>query len=67
MIKVIDRDWAKAEGSDDPRAVAWSYWYGKTLATEHETWAVIPQNVVVTNGDFKDDLWTEKTLRKIKR
>ncbi len=67
MIKVIDRDWAKAEGSDDPRAVAWSYWYGKTLATEHETWAVIPQNVVVTNGDFDDDLWTEKTLRKIKR
>ena len=67
MIKVIDRDWRKASGSDDPRAVAWSYWYGKTLATEHETWAVIPESVVVTNGDFEDDLWTEKTLRKIKK
>jgi hypothetical protein len=67
MIKIIDRDWSKVEGTDDPRAVAWSYWYGKTLATEHETWAVIPDTVVVTNGDFDDEMWTEKTLRKIKR
>ena len=67
QIKVIDRDWKPIEGQSDPRSVAWSYWYGKTLATEHETWAVIPQNVVVANGDFKAELWTEKTLRKIKR
>jgi len=65
-IKVIDRDW-KSLGLDDKRASAWSYWYGKTLATEHETWAVIPDSVVVTNGDFEDEMWTEKTLRKIKR
>jgi hypothetical protein len=67
QIKVIDRDWKPIEGQSDPRSVAWSYWYGKTLATEHETWAVIPQSVVVANGDFDADLWTEKTLRKIKR
>ncbi|MBT8450013.1 MAG: outer membrane lipoprotein-sorting protein [Gammaproteobacteria bacterium] len=67
QIKVIDRDWKPIEGQSDPRSVAWSYWYGKTLATEHETWAVIPQSVVVANGDFDAKLWTEKTLRKIKR
>jgi hypothetical protein len=67
QIKVIDRDWKPIAGQSDARAVAWSYWYGKTLATNHETWAVIPQSVVVANGDFDDDLWTEKTLRKIKR
>ena len=68
QIKVIDRDWKKIEGADDKRGVAWSYWYGKTLATEHETWAVIPQEVVETNNpDRKESLWTEKTLRKIKR
>jgi len=66
QIKVIDRDW-KTLNMDDPRASAWSYWYGKTLETEHETWAVIPDEVVVSNGDFKEDMWTERTLRKIKR
>ncbi len=66
QIKVIDRDW-RTLNMDDPRAQAWSYWYGKTLETEHETWAVIPDSVVVSNGDFDADMWTEKTLRKIKR
>lgn len=66
MIKIIDRDW-KSLNMDDPRANAWSYWYGKTLDTEHETWAVIPQSVVVANGNEPADLWTEKTLRRIKR
>ena len=67
-IKVIDRDWKPIEGASDPRGSAWSYWYGKTLETEHETWAVIPQEVVETNNPERTaDLWTEKTLRKIKR
>ena len=66
QIKVIDRDW-KSLNMDDPRAQAWAYWYGKTLATEHETWAVIPDEVVVANGDFDADMWTESTLRRIKR
>jgi len=68
QIKVIDRDWQPVEGVDDPRAVVWGYWYGKTLATGHETWAVIPPEVVVYNDKkLKASLWTEKTLRKIKR
>jgi len=66
QIKVIDRDW-KSLNMDDPRAQAWAYWYGKTLATEHETWAVIPDEVVVANGDFDANMWTETTLRRIKK
>jgi hypothetical protein len=66
QINVIDRDW-QSLGQEDPRANSWGYWYGKNLATEHETWAVIPEKVVRFNHDFKEGLWTEKTLRKIKR
>ncbi len=68
-VKVIDRAWTGLKGYDggDTRALSWSYWYGKTFATEHETWAVIPDAVVKFNSDLKSSLWTEKTLRKIKR
>lgn len=67
MIKVIDRDWVPLGGSDDPRAVGWGYWYGTTLATGHETWAVIPAKVNKVDGKYKKGWWSEKTLRKIKR
>jgi hypothetical protein len=67
-IKVIDRDWRPVEGVTDPRQVVWGYWYGKTFATDHETWAVIPPEVVTFNdASKKQSLWTERTLRKIKR
>jgi hypothetical protein len=66
MVKVIDRDWGSL-GLEDPRAQSWKYWYGKTLATGHETWAVIPQEVVKVNQDWPADKWSEKTLRRIKR
>ena len=68
-IKVIDRDWQPAEGATgDPRQVVWGYWYGKTFATGHETWAVIPAEVVeYNNSERKPSLWSEKTLRKIRR
>lgn len=67
MVKVIDRDWVKLGGSDDPRAVGWGYWYGKTLATDHETWAVIPEGASQVNQDYDENWWSERTLRKIKR
>ena len=68
QIKVIDRDWRPVENASDPRQVVWGYWYGKTFATDHETWAVIPPEVVTYNDPSKkQDLWTERTLRKIKR
>lgn len=66
-IKVIDRNWQPVDGIDDPRAQRWGYWYGTTLATGHETWAVIPDKATRTNGDFEESLWSEQTLRKIKR
>lgn len=65
-VKVIDRDWGSL-GLADSRAQSWRYWYGKTFATGHETWAVIPEEVVEFNQDWKKSLWSEKTLRKIKR
>lgn len=65
-IKVIDRDWRTLE-QEDPRAQFWAYWYGTTLATNHETWAVIPRSVVEFNQDWEADMWSERTLRKIKR
>ena len=66
-IKTIDRDWISF-GMDDPRAQYWGYWYGKTHTTGHETWAVIPAKVVTKNDKkLKASLWSEKTLRKIKR
>ncbi len=65
-IKVIDRLWLDAP-LDDPRALFWGYWYGKNLVTGHETFANIPDGVSVANGDFKRKLWSEQTLRKIKR
>jgi hypothetical protein len=65
-VKVIDRDW-KTLGLDDPRAQFWGYWYGKTLSTGHETWAVIPKEIVQYDQGWASDFWSEKTLRKIKR
>lgn len=65
-IKTIDRDWGDSK-TDDPRSVYWRYWYGTTFATNHETWAVIPAEIVEFNADHDQSKWTEKTLRKIKR
>jgi len=67
QIKVIDRDWVPLGQGSDPRALGWGYWYGKTLATGNQTWAVIPAKVNAVDDTYKDDWWSEKTLRKIKR
>ena len=67
QVKVIDRHWIPLGQTDDPRAVGWGYWYGKTLETGNQTWAVIPEKVNTVNAEYKDDWWSEKTLRKIKR
>ena len=66
MVKVIDRHW-KSFGEADKRSQYWGYWYGKTLDTEHETWAVIPEGVSKRNEDIDRGFWSEATLRKIKR
>ncbi len=65
-IKVLDRSWISA-GESDPRGSYWGYWYAKNLETNHETWAVIPPKATNWNAKKKSSLWTERTLRKIKR
>ncbi len=65
-IKLIDRDWSSL-GLEDPRALSWGYWYGKNFITGHESWAIVPKEVVRFNAKFKPSLWSERTLRKIKR
>ncbi len=65
-IKIIDRDWRSSD-QEDPRALVWAYWYGKIHATKHETWAIIPKEVVRTNQEVNPQLWKERTLRRIKR
>ncbi len=65
-IKVIDRHWISM-GQPDPRAQSWGYWYGTTLGTGHETWAVIPQDVVEVDADIPESFWSESTLERIRR
>jgi hypothetical protein len=65
-VKVIDRHWISM-GLDDPRAQSWGYWYGTTLGTGHETWAVIPPEVVEVNADIPESFWSEGTLERIRR
>jgi hypothetical protein len=69
LIKIIDRDWGlvNAEGEGDPRALFWKYWYGLDLRTGKESLAVIPRKVVSFNSELRNNFWTERTLRKIKR
>lgn len=65
-VKVIDRHWGSF-GASDPRSMYWKYWYGKSLITGHETWAVIPATASHSNEDRDSRFWSEQTLRKIKR
>ncbi len=64
-IKTIDRSWVST-GLSDPRAVFWGYWYGKTLATGHETLAFIPYGVTKVNHKYKaKNLWSTRTLKRM--
>lgn len=75
-IKVLHKNWPKATGSKDPRALRWYTWYAKDLRNGHETLAFTPQRLARTNlnrlkvgkKNYKPStLWRESTLRKIKR
>lgn len=65
-IKIIDRNWGNL-GLPDVRGASWKFWYGKNLDTEHETMAIIPTEVFKYNTGKKESLWSERTLRKLKR
>lgn len=66
-IKELDRSWRDMGGVDDARGQYWGYWYGKNLKTGYETMAVIPDEVAKWNTSNKSSMWSERTLRKIKR
>jgi hypothetical protein len=76
MIKFIDKQWPAIEGQKDPRNVRWYTWYGKNVETNHESLAFIPQSVTfydqaefeVENKKYApEDLWSQRTLTKIKQ
>lgn len=64
--KVIDKAW-RGMGLDDPRAQYWVYWYAHTPETGQQGMAYVPADAVRWNGDFPPDLWSERTLRQIRR
>jgi len=63
MIKVVDRDWGSF-GEADKRSQYWNYWYGKTLATGHETWMIIPEGITHKNSELKSDFWSTESLKQ---
>ncbi len=65
-VKVLDKDWIGTQ-SPDPRALYWRYWYVRTFSTGQEGVSAAPDGVVQWNRELKPSLWTERTLRKIKR
>jgi hypothetical protein len=64
QVKIIDRSWHSAN-LDDPRANYWSYWYGTTLTTGHESFAYVPKEATQVNKKYKKNIWSTKTLKKI--
>lgn len=65
-VKVVDKDW-RSMGLDDPRAQYWDFWSGRDLRDGRGGMAFIPTGYVFWNEKVKPRLWTEATLRKIKR
>lgn len=65
-LKVIDKAW-RSMGLDDPRAQYWQYWYALTPDSGQEGMAFVPPDAVRWNGDLDPGLWSERTLRRIRR
>ena len=67
-VKRIYRQWIKIDGIDDLRAYMWNYWYSINPETKFETVNYIPSQIIKTNAkNIKSSLWSEKTLRKLKK
>ncbi len=65
-IKVIDKDW-RGMGLKDPRAQYWRFWSGRQLVDGRQGMAFVPEERVFWNEKVKPRLWSEATLRRIKR
>ena len=66
LLKTIDKSWY-GMGLGDPRAQYWLYWYARTHASGQEGMAYASRDVVEWNSDLDPNLWSERTLRRIKR
>ncbi|MEN8175481.1 MAG: outer membrane lipoprotein-sorting protein [Pseudomonadota bacterium] len=66
VLKVIDKSWRRT-GLDDPRALYWVYWYARTEGSGREGMAFVPPDAVSWNSDLDPGLWSERTLRRIRR
>lgn len=67
LVKTLEKNWQPIEGQTDPRALRWYVWYAKTMENGHESLAYIPKSVTKYNSDLKSNLWTKRTLTKIKK
>lgn len=65
-IKIIDKDWRTMK-LEDPRAQYWLFWSGRHLLDGREAMAFIPEGDVYWNENVDPRLWSESTLRRIKR
>ena len=65
-LKVIDKSW-RGMGLDDPRAQYWQYWYARTETTGQQGMAFVAPAAVKWNSDLDPGLWSESTLRRIRR
>ncbi len=66
VLKVIDKAW-RSMGLDDPRAQYWVYWYAHTPADGHAGMAFVAPEAVGWDSEIDPDLWSERTLRRIRR
>jgi len=66
LIKRIDKDW-RSMGLEDPRGLFWTYWYAISPGDGNEGLAFIDPKAVSWNDELRNDLWSESSLRRIKR
>lgn len=66
VLKIIDKSW-KGMGLDDQRAQYWQYCYARTESSGQQGMAFVPQDAVSWNDDLDPQLWSESTLRRIRR
>ena len=65
-VKVIDKAWRSMQ-LDDPRAQYWVYCYARSFADDRQGMAFVAPDAVQWNTALDPDLWSEQTLRRIRR
>lgn len=66
LVKRVDKSWRSA-GLDDPRALYWDYWYALDPNRGDEAVAIAPPGAVAWNLPLPSRLWSETSLRRLKR